>query len=374
MWGLGLDWIQGVLQIDLQQLAIWSRTRPHQASFLIVICILLGSCRTSGADVRPSIEFLRIPQADEGGRDKHDIIEGRVTGARPGQQIVLYARSGKWWVQPLVDQPFTKIQSTKKWVNATHLGTEYAALLVDSGYRPPATTDVLPAPGGAVAAVAVVKGPSSSPSTFINFSGYEWRVRNAPSNRGGQNLYDPGNAWTDPSGALHLRIAKVADKWTCAEVSMTRSFGYGNYSFTVRDTSQLEPAAAFVIFTWDYAGFDQSYHEVDIEISRLGDPTNNNARYVVQPYYVPTNVARFIAPTGMLTHSFRWEPGRISFKTLRGADAGSAGQAVAEHVFTSGIPSPGIEAVRMSLYIQENSNPPLQNGAEVVIEKFEYLP
>src|SRR5262249_39339163 len=256
-------------------------------AFLVVICILLGGCRTSGANVGPSIEFSRVPQADERGRDKHDIIEGHVTGARPGQQIVLYARSGKWWIQPLVDQPFTKIQPNTKWVNATHLGTEYAALLVEPGYRPPTMMDAVPTPGGGVAAVAIVKGQSSSPSTFLQFSGYEWRVRSAPSSRGGQNLYDTRNAWTDASGALHLRIAKVADKWTCAEVSMNRSLGYGTYRFTVRDTSQLEPAAAFVMFTFDYAGADQNYREVNIEISRWGDPNSNNAQYVVQPYYVP---------------------------------------------------------------------------------------
>src|SRR5262245_19903899 len=95
----------------------WTRTR----FLLIVVCILLSGCHSSGASVGPSIEFSRVPQADEGGRDKHDIIEGRVRGVRPGQQIVLYARSGKWWLQPLVNQPFTKIQPDAKWINATHL-------------------------------------------------------------------------------------------------------------------------------------------------------------------------------------------------------------------------------------------------------------
>src|SRR5262244_2380508 len=111
----------------------WTSTR----ALLVGICILLSGCHSSGASVGPSIEFSRVPQADEGGRDKHDIIEGRVTGARPGQQIVLYARSGKWWLQPLVNQPFTKIQPNAKWINATHLGTEYAALLVEPGFHPP---------------------------------------------------------------------------------------------------------------------------------------------------------------------------------------------------------------------------------------------
>src|SRR5262245_9135949 len=219
-----------------------SRSRICRLSILIVVCALLCGCRSSEVNVGTSIEFTRIPQADEAGRDKHDIIEGIVTGARAGQQIVLYARSGAWWVQPLVNQPYTKIQSNTKWTNATHLGTEYAALLVEPNYRPPARIDALPTQGGDIAAVAIIKGKSSPPSKMIQFSGYEWRVRNAPSNRGGQNLYDPENAWVDASGALHLSIKKVDEIWTCAEVSMNRSLGHGNYSFRVRDTSQLEPS------------------------------------------------------------------------------------------------------------------------------------
>jgi hypothetical protein len=317
-------------------------------AFLVVSWILLNSCRSQPARLGSSIEFTRVPQADEGGREKHDIIEGRVAGARPSQQIVLYAKSGTWWVQPLASQPFTKIQPSSKWSNATHLGTEYAALLVEPA--------------------------SSPPSVSLHFSGYEWRVRDAPSSRGGGNDYDPANAWTDANGALHLRIVKAAGKWTCAEVSLTRSLGYGTYSFVVRDTSHLEPAAVFGMFTWDYSGADQNYREVDIEISHWGDPAIKNAQYVVQPYYVPANVARFVTPSGTVTHSFHWEAERISFRTIRGSQIGAGADAVAEHVFTSGVPSHGIESIRMNLYVFGRAKIPLENGAEVVIEKFEYLP
>jgi hypothetical protein len=109
------------------------------------------------------------------------------------------------------------------------------------------------------------------------------------------------------------------------------------------------------------------------EISRWGDPASKNAQYVVQPYYVPTNVARFAAPAGALTHSFHWEPGRVSFKTIGGSPGGGA-RAVAEHVFISGVPSHGIESIRMNLYVYGSAQIPLENGAEVVIDKFEYLP
>jgi signal transduction histidine kinase len=106
----------------------------------------------------PSIEFRKVPLVDEGGAGKIDDIEGRVIGARAGQQIVLYARSGDWYVQPFTDRSFTKIQPDSTWKNSTHLGTEYAALLVEPGYRPPARVDALPFPGGGVVAVKVVSG------------------------------------------------------------------------------------------------------------------------------------------------------------------------------------------------------------------------
>jgi hypothetical protein len=101
---------------------------------------------------------------------------------------------------------------------------------------------------------------------------------------------------------------------------------------------------------------------------------SKNAQYVVQPFWVPANVIRFAAPSGVLTHSFRWEPGRIVFRTVRGAKADGAATPVEEHVFVSGVATHGVESVRANLYVFGRAKQPLENGAEVVIEKFEYLP
>jgi signal transduction histidine kinase len=128
---------------------------PKRVLLLLFACLLYGGCRSQSV---PSIEFTNIPLAQEGGTQRLDPIEGRVNGARPGQFIVLYARSGAWYVQPYADQPFTTIQTDSTWRNTTHLGTEYAALLVESDYLPPAVTDVLPKQGGAIVAVAVTEG------------------------------------------------------------------------------------------------------------------------------------------------------------------------------------------------------------------------
>lgn len=125
---------------------------------LLLFCAaLLGGCRAT-ADGPPFVEFSRVPAAEAGGTEKLAAVEGRVSGARPGQRIVLYARSGAWYVQPFTDRPFTEIQSDSTWKSSIHLGTDYAALLVEPGYNPPSMADVLPGVGGGVVAVAAVPG------------------------------------------------------------------------------------------------------------------------------------------------------------------------------------------------------------------------
>ena len=154
---------------------------------------------------------------------------------------------------------------------------------------------------------------------------------------------------------------------------MPRSLGYGSYSFVLREAPRLEPSTVLGMFTWDDLEAGQNHREIDIELSQWGDRAIKNAQFVIQPYYVPANVFRFNSPATPLTHSFHWAPGRISFKTAQEAP-GKPTRVVAEHVFTSGIPSPGGESVHINLYIYGKSRIPQENGVEVVIEKFEYLP
>ena len=344
------------------------------SAFGTCLLFLLNGCATRQTVTTPTIEFSVIPPVAEGGPDKLAPVAGRVLGARPGERIVLFAKAGIWWVQPTRDEPFTTIQPDSTWTSSIHLGTEYAALLVGPGYRPPPRLEDLPSEGGDVIAVKTVAGMKSEivgPKT-LQFSGYEWQVRSVSSPRGGRNNnYDTANAWTDENGFLHLRIAQKAGEWTSAEIRLQRSLGYGTYQFVVRDVSQLEPAAVLSMFTWDEAEAGQNHREMSIELARWGDAANKNAQFVVQPYYVPANVVRFNVPAGTLTHSLRWEAGQAKFKTFRGRETLSV---VAEHTFTAGVPGPGAELLHLDLYIFGNAKTPLQKDVEVVIEKFEYLP
>ncbi len=127
-------------------------------AYFVLACFLLAGCGFTQNRSEPAIEFSIIPAAETGGTMRLETIEGRVINARADQQVVLYARSGNWYIQPFTDQPFTKIEADSRWRNTTHLGTEYAALLVEPGYAPPPETSVLPNKTGAVAAIAIVRG------------------------------------------------------------------------------------------------------------------------------------------------------------------------------------------------------------------------
>jgi hypothetical protein len=348
----------------------------HILGSLLVFCLFAAGCH-SNSDRAPVVQISRTPDADPGGPEKLDFIEGTVRNARQGQHIVLYAHSGIWWIQPFSDRAATNILPDGSWKNSTHLGTDYAALLVDADYVPPAKMPALPAIGNGVAALETVSGKAVAllPSKTIHFSGYDWAVRATGSDRGGEaNAYDVSNAWVDDKGFLHLRTAQLNGRWTCAEVGLTRSLGYGTYKFTVQDSTHLPPSTVATLLTFDDEQTQNSASEIDIELSRWGDPKRKNAQFVIQPYYVPENVFRFESPAGAVTHSFHWEPGRITFQSGRGAAQAPADRTVASHSFSSGVPVPAKETVRMNLYDFQHSHHPSQPPAEVVIEKFEYLP
>jgi hypothetical protein len=346
---------------------------------LLLLAAWAAGCHAPSVQQEPVVAFTTIPPAAQGGRERVAYIAGRVSGARPGQQIVVYARSGPWWVQPWPDKPFIAIKADSTWGTPTHLGFEYAALLVDPGFHPPPTMDTAPVEGGSIVAVTSVKGvgpPQIAPTKLLKFSGYDWTVRTIAGDRGGlNNLYNPDNAWTDAGGALHLLMKKRSGRWSCAELELTRSLGYGTYIYVTRDVTHLEPAAVFSLHTFDDWGGDEHFRELDVEMSRWGDPANkDNAQYGVQPFYIPGNLAPFTQPSGTVTHVMHWESGRASFKTFRGSSARPGAPLVYEHVFTTGVPTPGQEKVQLMLYVIESDRYPLQSENEVVLEKFEYLP
>jgi hypothetical protein len=362
---------------------VQARTNAHlySASILALGALLLaltGCDQTPRPFVEARVSFTQVPQWDLGDLNQADVIEGKVSGAREGQHIVLYSKTGGlWWLQPRLNSPFTPILSDGVWRNEVHLATDYAALLVDSTYHPTAVLADLPNPGRGIDTVAASRGQERSSSFFVNFSGFQWRVRKVSSDRGGtRNVYDHNNVYVDQAGALHLQIVNRNNQWTCSEVNLTRSLGYGTYSFTVEDTSHFEPAVVFGIFTWDYSSKQGNHGEFDIDVSRWADPQNKNAEFAVQPEFVPLNKVRFVAPAGKLKDTIVWEARRVTMTTSRVLANGTT-STVSKHVFTSEVPTPGSESVRITFYLYTDPNhklPGIHNQAEVVVNRFEFMP
>ena len=159
------------------------------SSVALLLLVLLAGCSAQRNEGKPSIELTLVPPEDQGGTSTSGTISGRVTGARPQHLVVLYARSGAWYVQPFADKPFTAIQADSTWTNETHLGTEYAALLVEPTYAPPALTMTIPGEGDGVIAVIVREGMPpfwrrwwfrfavAISFVFALYMFYRWRVR-----------------------------------------------------------------------------------------------------------------------------------------------------------------------------------------------------
>jgi len=361
----------------------------HTATLSVLLMyFMLTGCHSSSRNSAPTFAFSKVAAAYQEspyntditeGDYKTDMIDGRVTGARPGQRIALYARTdGRWGLCRQSGEPFTNIETDGRWKASVHLGLQYAALLVDPTYNPPEQTESLPIVGNGVEALAVVNGEGPAPvlpsPKILNFSGYDWTTSAGSIFRAGsRNFFDPANVWTDERGALHLRISGSPGKWAAAEVKLTRSLGYGTYRFQLRDVSHLEPSALLTLITWDGVGTESTRRELDVELGRWGYLEGTNVNYVVQPYYVPANFVVFRMPPGAYTHSFRWEPGQVTFSTVAGS-GDTGGHVINRHVFSSGVPSPEGKSVRIGLYVFHQGKIPLKNENEAIIDKFEYLP
>ncbi|MEK6409800.1 MAG: glycoside hydrolase family 16 protein [Acidobacteriota bacterium] len=378
---------------------MWTERYVFVALFVSLALPVLGQSKNRvKRNPNPSIAITRVPSKGAG-PDRMEPIAGTVDGVNAKDcRVVVFARTNTWYVQPYAASPYTTISNDRKWETDTHLGDEYAALLVKSSYNPPATTDTLPEVAGDVLAIVRVSAkaqsalnsvPSASTSAestnahmrTLQFSGYEWKVKSSSGQVGpGPNYFSDSknNVEVDAQGRLHLRITKRDGRWHCAEVISTRSFGYGTYRFYV-DTNidKMDPRVVLGLFTWSDAP-DYSNREIDVEVSSWGKKDNKNGQFVVQPYTRPMNIVRFQIPRGLRasTHSFAWKPDSIFCQSLKGSHAATARRSlvIAEHAFTQGIPQAGGENARINLWLMNGH--PLIGGkeTEIIVSKFEFVP
>jgi hypothetical protein len=312
-----------------------------------------------------------------GGPEDLDHINGRIVDGVAGAQVVIYARSeGAWWVQPFRSRAFTEVGSDGGWGNFTHLGSDYAALLVTRGFQPPAKVTDLPSLNSDILAVATTKGSSAKPEdpASVHFSGYEWRIRSGIGDAAGEPCnYESSNAWVDDQGYLHLVMGEEAGQYVCAGVSLTRSLGYGIYRFVVADSAHLPLSALFSMLIRPERENPDDRTGFAIHLSRWGKENQRNADFVLQPYYIPGNTSQFTVPAGPVTHVIRWKPGGAVFESAAGVSAKPNGN-VMDLTFKSGVPVPSTETVELDFHDFHHFHNGVHHPVEIVVQKFEYLP
>ncbi len=185
--------------------------------------------------------------------------------------------------------------------------------------------------------------------------------------------------WVDAQGRLHLKITREGSRWLCAEVIHTQSLGYGTYRFYLEsEVHALDPRVVLGLFTWSNNA-QYGYREIDIEFARFQGASGPNGYYTIRPHDSgnPQRAFWWLANTPRSLHWFRWEPGRITFQSLRGhrVDTPRTGDLVAEWVYTgSFVPPPGDETPRINLWLLNGQPPTDGREVEVIISRFEFIP
>ena len=318
----------------------------------------IAGCRGSQGNAAPSIEFVTVPEANPAVAPTA-WSPSAVASRRSCRSADRAVRQERRLVGAAVVrcEPFTQIEADGTWKSTIHLGHGVRGVPRRARHTvlPPPSTS-LPKPGGPVhRGVDRSRAPATSCAERPQDVDIQ-RLRMGASARfpaiaAARTTTIRRTRGPMPQGYLHLQDSRSATaSWTSAEVILTRSLGYGTYVFVVRDTS---PARS---------GGGAGSHDLGRpgrrpEPSRAGhrdQPVGRSARSTTRSTSssrttVPANVARFAAPPGSVTHTFRWEPGRsVTFTTVpRRPGTATATPPSSEHDSRRASRFPGTETIRI---------------------------
>jgi hypothetical protein len=347
--------------------------------------VLIAGFVSSSRAASPSIMITNVPAFGSLGS-----LSGFVLNADPASNrvAVFIFVGGGWYSKPSCSSQLTTIQPDGSWtanitpVSSDTNATEIAAFLVPANYSQSCEDGGtgLPIPSGTIAvAYANRVNPAARQ---INFSDYGWWIKTGAGLEGpGPNYFSDStsNVWVDAQGDLHLAITHASNAWQCAEIISDRSFGYGQYRFTVSaPVNSIDANAVLGMFTWSYDSA-YNYREIDIELSRWDYAFGGSdvGDYAIAPYGFGQTL-RFSLPAGVTnsTHSFIWQSNNIAFQSLNGNFVAppAATNILQSWNYTLATPPAGGEQVHLNLWL-DNGNPPASNQpVEVVISRFEFVP
>ncbi|MFA6553261.1 MAG: hypothetical protein WCT27_02440 [Patescibacteria group bacterium] len=214
--------------------------------------------------------------------------------------------------------------------------------------------------------------PPSQPDKTIDFSGRQWGIKMPTIPFGpGPNHWSGSedNIWVE-NNQLHLKIIHRDGKWTCPEVYLLQSLGFGTYTIEFASrVDNLDPQVVLGCFLYESLS-----RELDIEFSKvLANP--NNAQFVVQPYTHSGNIVRYDIPAvGQFTCQIVWRPDHVLFSVWQGYSQ-SSDSLINSWTYTGAdIPPANVEHFRFNLWLFGGKPPTTGHGDEVIVNSFTYQP
>jgi hypothetical protein len=231
------------------------------------------------------------------------------------------------------------------------------------------------APLCALAGCALVVLAASADARTIEFASRTWTVHRGHGGPG-PNFFsdDPQSVRVDDEGRLHMRIREVDGRWLCSEVYTQESPGYGTYRFQIASDAELyDPSVVVGLFV-----YRDDFHEIDIELTRQGNPGAPSALFTVQPYFIPGNLRKFeLGSRPASTHAFEWRPDSIHFHSLDGHHVNPPSpEVVIEdwHYTGPSIPAPGTERLYINFYLFQGVPPADRADAELIVTDVTFTP
>jgi hypothetical protein len=307
----------------------------------------------------------------------HQQVTGKLNRAG-WPAIFVQSPEGTWYAQPPVTA-LTNMQFAGDAYFGDANGTPRGSLFVLKILvaKDKATAHSIPA--GAVKALPDWPASAAEPvfrDVVYSFSGYYWAAgHKGPNLDPGPNLWsdDPSHLWIDKEG-MHLNIAKVGNRWACAEMVLNQSLGYGVYTWEFSaNVATFDVNAVFGLFTYANSANAQGIpdKEIDFELSQWSKPKNPNAQFVVQPYTSDNapNIQRFHLAGGSHVHvTVEWRAGLVNAKCN---DA--TGKLLHAWTFKGpGVPVPGHERARANLWLFKGHAPASGQPQEVVVHRFHF--
>jgi hypothetical protein len=218
-----------------------------------------------------------------------------------------------------------------------------------------------------ILALVIATGARADTRT-VEFAGLTWQVHRGFGGPGPNRFSDGSDSvWVDELGQLHMKIRKVGDAWFSSEVYTLDSLGYGTYRFQIASDAELyDPQVVVGLFT-----YLDDQHEIDIELTRQGDPHAPEGNYTVQPYFIPGNMAKFeLGLHDNSTHAFEWRPDSIFFQSLDGRRINPAvpEDVISDWTYTgNSIPLAGAERLYINFYLFQGVPPANGADAELIV-------